>query len=90
MNAQYALAKAAGVTSTRIYTTVGASNLTNCLTASCAYGGAVKALYQARAYNFTGEWLSGGTVVCCNCAADARAPAAQSRWASSCRRWRRR
>ena len=54
LNNQYALAQAAGVTSTRIYTTVGASNLTGCLTAACTYGGAVKAMYQARAYNMTG------------------------------------
>ena len=58
LNSQYALAKAAGVTSTRIYTTVGASNLTGCLTAACMYGGAVKAMYQARAYNMTGAGCS--------------------------------
>jgi hypothetical protein len=54
LNAQYAYAQAAGVSSTRIYTTVGASNLTNCLTTACTYGGAVKAMWQARQYNMTG------------------------------------
>ena len=54
LNNQYAIAQAAGVTSTRIYTTIGASNLTGCLTASCTYGGAVRAMWQARQYNMTG------------------------------------
>jgi hypothetical protein len=54
LNAQYAFAQAAGVSSTRIYTTLGASNLTGCLTTACTYGGAVKAMWQARSYNMTG------------------------------------
>ena len=54
LNNQYSIAQAAGVTSTRIYTTIGASNLTGCLTASCMYGGAVRAMWQARQFNMTG------------------------------------
>jgi hypothetical protein len=96
LNNQYAIAQAAGVTSTRIYTTVGASNLTNCLTSSCMYGGAVKAMYQARAYNMTGA----AAIRCCTrrifghacpafaavahaCPAFAAPP--QSPWALRCR-----
>ena len=54
LNSMYARAVAAGVTSTRIYTTVGASTFANCLTAACSYGGAAKAMLQARAYGMTG------------------------------------
>lgn len=48
----------AGVMSTRIYTTVGASGSVGCTTAACPYGGAVKALQTAASYGMTGAWLA--------------------------------
>ncbi len=45
----------AGVTSTRIYTTVGSSGDVGCTTSSCTYGGAVKALQLAATYQMTGK-----------------------------------
>ena len=50
----YTRMQAAGVMSTRIYTTVGASGGAGCLTSSCTYGGAVKALNLAAQYGMTG------------------------------------
>ena len=58
----YTRMQAAGVMSTRIYTTVGASGGAGCLTASCTYGGAVKALNLAAQYGMTGARRTSGRV----------------------------
>jgi hypothetical protein len=57
---QYTRAGLAGVISTRIYTTVGASGTAApCNTPGCPYGGAVKALQQASRFNMTGATRRG-------------------------------
>ncbi len=62
LNRQYTRAGQAGVVSTRIYTTVGASGTAApCNTPSCSYGGAVKALLQARNFSMTGACAARGT-----------------------------
>ncbi len=93
-----------GVMSTRIYTTVGNAGTVACGTTSCTYGGAIKAMMQARttAPGMTGACAS----ACAACgwprlrapprrsqlAARGAADAAhaQSRWASRCPRCPRR
>jgi hypothetical protein len=49
----YTRMESAGVISTRIYTTVGASGDVGCTTSACTYGGAVKALNMAATYGMT-------------------------------------
>ena len=50
----YGRMQAAGVMSTRIYTTIGASGTPGCTSASCTYGAAIKALTMAAQYDMTG------------------------------------